>query len=468
MSPLRFSLGVCSGLALACAASLAVAQQQPPGGGTVNPFAVAGVYIDAEGVLRTELHADPSGALMQQRRAAARAALGPKVAGRVPLRKISLVRLERAVAAQIAAGRKPTDEMRYLAGLTRVQYLFLYPETGDIVIAGPAEGWVEDLAGRVVGIETGRPVILLEDLVVALRAFHPDQEEVGVIGCSIDPTEEGLARMQDFLRNVGRPSVPGDPVFTQYYVDGLRSAMGMQTVRVIGVSPATHFAQVLVEADYRMKLIGLGVERPPVKMTTYVDRLTPAMGRHNALTRWFFVPDYACVRPAPDGTAMELVGETVKLVGEGELVSTAGQRSSAGKTNAASRAFTEAFTKKYPEIAKRAAVYAQLRNLIDLAVVSAFMLHNDYYDKAGWKMDFFRSEERFAVETYPVPTQVETVVTSLWKGGYLTAPMGGGVHIDAEEALADANLLRDNVEQVLHARKSIGIDALPPDQWWWD
>lgn len=468
MSPARFSAAFVAGLLAACLPRLAEAQGQQPPGGVVNPFAVAGVYIDAEGVLRTELHADPSGRLMAERRAAARAALGPKKAGRSPLRKVSLVRLERAVAAQLAAGRKPTDEMRTLAGLTRIQYVFLYPETGDIVIAGPAEGWVEDLAGRVVGIETGRPVILLEDLVVALRAFHPEQQEVGVIGCSIDPTEEGLARMQDFLRNVGRPTVAGDPAFTQYYVDGLRAAMGMQTVRVIGVSPATHFAQVLVEADYRMKLIGLGVERPPVKMATYVDKLTPAMGSHNALTRWFFVPDYNCVRPAPDGSAMEIVGETVKLVGEAELVSATGERSAAGKSNKASRIFTEGFTQKYPEIAKRVPVYAQLRNLIDLAVVSAFMLHNDYYAKAGWKMETFRSEERFPVETCPVPTQVETVVTSMWKGGYLTAPMGGGIHIDAEKALDEENLVRDGAEQVLHARNSISIESLPPDQWWWD
>ncbi len=38
---------------------------------------------------------------------------------------------------------------------------------------------------------------------------------------------------------------------------GLRNSLGMQTVTLKGVPDNTHFGQVLVEADYRMKLIGL-------------------------------------------------------------------------------------------------------------------------------------------------------------------------------------------------------------------
>ena len=61
--------------------------------------------------------------------------------------------------------------MRYLAGLLRVRYVFYYPDSKDIVLAGPAEGWVPDPAGRIVGITSRRPVVQLQDLVVALRAF---------------------------------------------------------------------------------------------------------------------------------------------------------------------------------------------------------------------------------------------------------------------------------------------------------
>ena len=75
----------------------------------------------------------------------------------------------------------------------------------------------------------------------------------------------------------------------------------------------------MVEADYRMKLIGIGLEKPPIRMVSYVDRANPAAVSRNAMQRWYFMPDYQCVRTADDGKAMELVGDGVKLVGENEV-----------------------------------------------------------------------------------------------------------------------------------------------------
>ncbi len=110
---------------------------------------IAGVLVDPNGVLRTQIYMDQTGQLMWQRMAAAKAQLNPKLAKPSPMRKISLTRLDAAIREKQKAGEKPTDEMKNLAGLTRVQYVFYYPDTKDIVIAGPAEGWAADLSGRV-------------------------------------------------------------------------------------------------------------------------------------------------------------------------------------------------------------------------------------------------------------------------------------------------------------------------------
>ena len=92
------------------------------------------------------------------------------------------------------------------------------------------------------------------------------------------------------------------------------------------------------------------------------------------MQRWYFVPDYQCVRQSDDQLAMELVGDGVKLVGEDEFVTGSGQRkTAAGHGNKASQAFVTGFTKKYPELAERSPVYAELRNLIDLAVAAAYI-----------------------------------------------------------------------------------------------
>jgi hypothetical protein len=353
--------------------------------------------------------------------------------------------------------------MLNLAGLTRLKYVFYYPETKDIVIAGPAEAWASDLSGRVLGIETSRPILQLEDMVVALRAFAPNGKKTPVILCSIDPTPEGLSKMQAFLREVGSHATPGD---TQSIVTGLRTALGMQNIRVGGIPANSHFAHVMIEADYRMKLIGIGLEKPPIKLASWVDKARPASNR-NALQRWYFVPDYKCIRTTPDEMGMELVGDSVKLVGEDQIVSGDGSRKTTGKADKASQQFVTGFTQKYADLAVRVPVYAQLRNVIDMSVAAAFIQQHDFYNKAGWMMETFADEKAFPVQTLNTPEQVESVVASIWKGNHLMTPIGGGVTIQPRQALESANMLQDENGKVEAVRDET-LKNLAADQWWWD
>ena len=425
----------------------------------------AGVVVDAQGVLQKKLFRDPGGQLTKQRIAAAKASLNPHVAKFSKARWVSLNRLEQAILDRQGV---PNEEMRYLAGLLRIQYVFYYPESKDIVVGGPAEGWVTNPAGRVVGITSGRPTLQLQDLAVALRAFPPGKRAATVIGCSIDPTKEGLASMQRFLGSVGtRFAASQRAQVTQYIVQNLPGALGMQTVSISGVPPDTHFAQVMVEADYRMKLIGTGLERPPVRMVSFIDKAQPGALSRNALVRWYFVPDYQCVRRSGDGLAMELVGDGVKLIGEDELVSTQGGRTSAGRQSKASRLFVTSFTKKYPELAERSPVYAELRNLIDLAVAAAYVQQEDFYTKAGWSMEFLGNEKAFPVRTFNAPRQVPPALGIKEKGAHLMTPIGGGVQIQPTQALQSSNLLPDEKGKVAEARQEVK-PQLAKGQWWWD
>jgi hypothetical protein len=441
-----------------------------PGGGGGGPVnnntrGGAGVIVDASGLLRLKVYPDATGQLMRVRMQEARAALSADVAKPSPLRKVSLNRLEKAIAGKLATGGTPTEEMRFLAGLTEIQYVFCYPETGDIVLAGPAEGWLTDLSGRKIGMQFGRPVLELEDLIAAMRNYGPGRKSGSVVGCSIDPTQDGLARMQNFLRQIGTQATPDD---TQFIVKGLRTNLGLQTVRIMGVSPDTHFAQVMVEADYRMKLIAIGMEVPEVKLTTFIEKATPAIAK-NALIRWYFVPNYQCVKTSEDKLAMELVGDAVKLVDENEVVLADGQRAAAsGVKNGASMAFTASFTQKYAEIANKKPIYAQLKNVIDMSVAAAFIQQQDFYGKTDWRADVFLDESKFPIQTRQAPLQVGTVVTSIWKGNRLLTPVAGGVTIQAHQALKAENLLADEQGKTQKARQDISPANLKPDQWWWD
>jgi hypothetical protein len=224
----------------------------------------------------------------------------------------------------------------------------------------------------------------------------------------------------------------------------------------------------MVEADYRMKLIGIGLEQPPVRLKSYVARANPHQVARNALERWYFVPEYECVRVSDDGLAMQLVGEGVKLVGEAEVVSQGGQRSVAARGNQASQAFVNAFTKVYPKLAERSPVFAQLRNCIDLAVAAAYIQDQEFYELAKWTPSALVDEQAYPVETLNAPKQVASAVNAMWKGMTLVTPIGGGVQMRPTEAISPTNLLDDEDKSVANARTAIDLSKLGPDQWWWD
>jgi hypothetical protein len=216
-----------------------------------------------------------------------------------------------------------------------------------------------------------------------------------------------------------------------------------------------------------MKLIGIGLETPPVKLVSYVDRAMSS-GSINALQRWFFMPDYQCVRQSEDKLAMELVGDGVKLVGEDEVVTGSGERkTAAGRGNKASQTFVVSFTKKYPELAERSPIYAELRNLIDLSIAAAYIQAQGYCAKAGWKMAFFGSEKDFPVEIYDIPKTVESAANAIWNGRLLGTPVGGGVAIQPTQALKSDNLLTDKGSKVSKLREGVKPN-LAKGQWWWD
>ncbi len=435
------------------------------GGNNINNFGnpIAGVDVDARGVLKVRQF-DPR--LFQQRVAAARKQRGNALMRPSKLRKVSLNRLEAAIEKRIAAGIDPTsEEMRGLAGLTSLEYVFFYPETNDIVIAGAAEGVVADPTDRLVGMQSGRPVVLLEDLVTALRAFAPGAPPTPVISVSIDPTAEGLKQMQQFLASVRGRLRPSD---ARRLAMGLKENLGLQTVSIKGIPSATHFARVLVEADYRMKLIGIGLERLPVPLKSYVDRAVPSSVAANAMERWYFQPNYDGIAVSEDGLAMKINERGVQLVGAHERVSNGGRRAAGGRVNRASQAFCRDFTEKYSLIAERVRIYDELRQLIGVAIAAAYIQEQDFYGQAGWSMPVLLDESKVSVETYTAPQQVETAVNAIWRGTTLMTPLGGGVHMQPREALRSSHMTVDVKGANNEAKKAAGPTDLADGQWWWD
>src|SRR5262245_13471185 len=122
----------------------------------------------------------------------------------------------------------PSEDMLHLAGLEKIKYVLVYPETGDLVLAGPAGGWNTDAEGRHVSTASGRPVLQLDDFVVLSRYLSSSPQ--GTFGCSIDPTEEGLARTKRFAEQSA--AQPIKPEQRNAWLKQLRDQMGRQSINV--------------------------------------------------------------------------------------------------------------------------------------------------------------------------------------------------------------------------------------------
>eukprot|EP00913_Durusdinium_trenchii_P008854 g8320.t1 len=376
------------------------------------------------------------------------------------MRMISLVGLEKACEEYARTKKYVPPEIQYMAGLLRIDYVFVDHEKKDIIIAGPAEGFAPDATGRVVGVTTGRPPMRADDLVVALRTLRKS----GQIGCSIDMVPERLAAMQRQQKRFPRTSNV-NVVKSRFAM--LARTLGNQDVRVWGVPADSHFGKTLVEADYVMKLVCIG--RQPVRVRGFRSYLSMVGTKSNAMQRWWFTPMYDAFQSNDDETAFHFTGQRAQLLTEEEKVDEFGRRTPAEKTRKSTQRFAKLFTKKFPELAMQVPVFAELQNLMDLSILAALLDKKQLPEKIGWKMSLFLDPERAPVMKGHAPKHVPSTFNyTMTNRRVVTGLVNGGVIIDTGKALREIEFDRVARGKLLDARKNIDRRKAPPskDHWW--
>lgn len=426
--------------------------------------AAGGIMIDAQGVVRPVYSKNRSDRLQQKRvEARARKYLPAHLNTPSACRKISLVELERTCEQYARSGKHVPLDIQYMAGLQRIDYVFVFPEEGDIVIAGPAEGFAPDDTGRVVGVTTGRPPLRIDDLVIALRALYGG---TGQIGCSIDPQPENLKKLLAYIR---RNSTPASRAVARRRYAEMARILGVQTIRVWGVPPESHFGQTLVEADYRMKRISMGLERVRVRRFRSHLAMLPPGG--NSMQRWWFTPLYNAFLTTKDGDAFQLAGPRAQLLSQEELPTAEGGRKDAATTRLSTRAYAKLFTSKFPELAEKVPVFAELQNLIDLAIVAALLKKQRLPEKAGWKMTLFLDPQRAPVIKGFAPKTVSSVFNYKSVGSRLLLGLvGGGVVINPGKTVEELQFEVVTRGGLVEIRDGITRKKNRPAEhrWWWD
>lgn len=451
MSRQRWIVG--ASMALACA--LLVSALQVHAGRAVQS-AVGGVFIDAKGVVRAPSK-DMVNADLRALREAVPTAKGD-ISTPVEMRKVSLRGLEAAIAQALKTGDTLPDEIQFLAGLQRIQYVFIHPERNDIVIAGPAEGWMVDDRGEVVGITTGRPVLRLDDLLAAFRSV--EQARQGGISVSIDPTREGRQRLQRLLDAQARSRQRVNPAVLE---PKMKEAFGLQQVTIKGVPANSHMARILVAADYRMKRLAMHLEPSPVRgLPSYLQLIKNNPPANNP--RWWLACNYEPLSCSDDKLAWEIRGQGVKAMTEDEFVQADGAVKGTGKTSDAAQKWADRMTNSYNELSKRLPVFTKLRNVMDMCVVAALLESYDFRNFANCPLDLlYNPRSELALAQWPTPRLIPPECSFLKTRKGWTVTASGGVLLESWQAAS-----KTEVSQKV-AEVYAGADPpARPEQWWWN
>jgi hypothetical protein len=438
------------------------------GGGNQGQFP-GGILIRPSGLIDQAVITPGAGtALQKQLRMAAQRTLAADLNRPSELRKVSLRDLVAEIARRFAAGEPLSSDIRFLAGLTRIDFVFVTDEGQDVVIAGPAEGFASIAGGRCVGVESGRPVLCLDDLLVALR--DPVERRSGVrgsggrgaIGCSIDPDPQ---RLSESMRWLKQNSSPATIDVARARLQRMVAMQGLWNVTTFGVPEDSRMAVAMVEADYLMKRLAIGVDNPGVKGLK--SSLALAAPGDNMMRRWWFAPRYDSIERNADATAWHLSGPRLQLFAQEELMDAGGNLIDANSVQGSSEKFAVLFNDRIEPLVQRILAFADLQNIFDILVAASIIRDSQQRETLHWKPDFLTDEAKIATTSYTTPRETSPMLNVRSSGASLIiGAFTGGVSFRPDRLLRQIRETTDE-EQAKQLQPPARPTALVT-HWWWD
>jgi hypothetical protein len=395
------------------------------GGGNGNSLLnfVGGVSIDSDGVAKNVSDVELSQWVANDKKAIQ----GPSdvISKDADTRYVSLKLLSQELAKANAEHRTVAEDIQYVGGLTRVEYILLYPEHNDIVLAGPGEAWKLGEHGAVVGAKSGQPMMNVEDLIVAFAQLNTAQPQA--ISCSIEPTPEGSLKLNELLSQIGSIPAGESPAV---YEPAMKEAFGPQQVLIRGVESETHLARVMFAADYQMKRIGMALKDSPVRgLSSYVDMIRHAKAPKQP-SRWWFACNYDAVEKSEDALAWRITGSGLKVLTEQEVIQASGERVGTGGEDKIAAKWAETFTSKIDQLSVEEPSIGQLRTVMDLCVAAAVIRTHNLEKLANCDLSSLGSISIEQPASVHGPKSVEPQCSFVKAGKDWTITASGGVMID--------------------------------------
>lgn len=413
--------------------------------------AVGGISVDTDGIVRT-INPQALESIAAQRKKIL-SENPPQTGRRCELQKVSLRRILKDVQRAVTENDLVPPEVLTLGGLEQIKFVFVDPDAHDLILAGPSDEVAVDENGSFVGAASGQPLLLLEDFIVALRSI--DAARMGGMRCSIDPAPEGIARLQEILSSIKQMPNP------QKIFQSMEEALGPQQVTVGGVPADTHFAQVLVAADYRMKRIGMGLESSEVaELPSYLSMVQATTAGSTMLPRFWLEAKYSPIARDSDELGWKLTGGEMVCLTETDLLVREGMKRGSGATDKNAARWCELMTACYDDLAVSKPVFRELKNCVDLAVVAALIDSRQLADRAGLDLSLLKDASSVRLSSYTVPKQVPTVAHGIKRGSRWILSASGGVQFQPWaflEEVVEAQDVASTRKLALAARPEAGI-----------
>jgi len=336
-------------------------------------------------------------------------------------------------------------------------------------------------------------VLQLDDLLHALRTSFSPTAPGAFVGCSIEPTPDGLQEHAKFLRSLGgrmdRSRLP--QIFR-----GMEQSMGPQAVKIYGVPTSSRFALKMLAADYRLKRLALAHDPSPVAdVSSYLDIAAKRMaagGSPQAQHRWWFVAEYDAIHHSADRLAFELEGQGVKVDTAPTFANQAGGKAGkdAGKAKPPeatpqAKQFATTFTKHLPKLAEKIPVFAELQNLIGLSVVAELIAERARSVAAAegkfangdaanpdaprdWLPRHFLDDAACPAEKITVPAHTPSISSyRLVENRHWLISVSGGVELNARAA-SRIDLRQESPKRKLDEQRPRLAPPQDATRWWWD
>ncbi len=383
------------------------------------------------------------------------------------IRAVSINRLQQ----RLQSNKKKdiySQEILELGAVNEILGIILDDTNNDIILIGSTD--------------TSFPAIYTEDFVVALRNawmryadFRGNTYYYSNPGCSIDPNQQIMQK----LNTVGRKVLSSTTIENTKEI--LKEWHGIcrnpQNVRIMGIPINSHFAKVMIKADYDMKNIVNGTDNVGISgLYSLMDMKENQILKdiHNkksisisiSMNRFWFYPGKNIYE---ESEGVLLIKECpVHLLTENEY------NSSGSKEDPLAIQFSHDITAHYGELAEKRLIYKELENLFRLVSIAKILKYKNtgsIEDRLSYLLNDFLLTEIKVEQSLPGQSIIREFehreeLPDGYRIFHMWLPSCGGVDININPDQDYFHTPMDNL--FLQSLKRKILNQKSPNNFYWD